>query len=388
MDAWRSAMARAYRSVAELHAAGLLTSAEAAQLSGVEAAYQIRVPRYYADLIDRHAPERCPIRLQALPSLNEQDPELPPWAEAWSRQVFGRPHPWVADAIGDLERLVAPRLTLRYGNRALLHVTPACALYCRFCFRKAHLNDEERVLYAGSLDPALEALTQHPEVRELILTGGDPLALTDVALERLFDKLAAMPHIRQVRLHSRMAVTLPMRLTEELAALCARQPFTVAMVAHFNHPRELTAEALAGLTRMRRRGVPLYNQAVLLAGINDHVDVLAELFQTLYEAGTTPFYLHHPDWTPGTFQFRLPIVRGQELMQALGGRLSGPALPHYVLDLPGGFGKVRLMEAGAAQLMVRQADGRFAGALYRVRPPHTRVQGGAAQIYLDLWRQR
>ena len=292
------------------------------------------------------------------------------------------------DPIGDVTRLVAPRLTLRYGNRALLHVTPACALYCRFCFRKSHLNDDDRTLYAGGLDPALEALRQHPEVRELILSGGDPLALTDEGLRKLFQKVAAMGHIRQVRLHSRMAVTLPMRLTEELALLCAEQPFAVAMVAHFNHPREITPEARAGLARMRRRGIPLYNQTVLLAGVNDRIDTLAELFQTLYENGTTPFYLHHPDWTPGTFQFRLPIVRGQELMQALSGRLSGPALPHYVLDLPGGFGKVRLMEADAAQLLVRQADGRFAGALYRVRSPHTRVPGTNSQLYLDLWRQR
>jgi lysine 2,3-aminomutase len=363
-----------------------VTREESSRLRGIGERFRVRVPRYYAALINSAEGERCPIRLQAIPALGEEDPALPEWAREWSSRAYGRPTPWHADPIGDLERLEAPRLTHRYENRAILHLSSACALYCRFCFRKSHLNDSERALYAGSLEPALEYLAAHPGIRELILTGGDPLSVPDAWLGRLLDRLEGLSSLTHVRIHSRMPVTLPSRLTAGLAAILSGRRFVVSLVAHFNHPRELTREASRAAARLRAAGVPLYNQSVLLSGVNDDAATLAELFQGLYERGVAPFYLHHPDWTPGTFQFRVSIERGRALMRALSGRVSGPALPRYVLDIPGGFGKTELI-GDAARLLETKSDGNLAGALYEVTPPNTR-SAKDRRLYLELWKDR
>ena len=183
-----------------------------------------------------------------------------------------------------------------------------------------------------------------------------------------------------------MAVTLPSRLTPELAELLSRPrgELSVHLVSHFNHPREWTPEARAGLKLLRRAGIPLFNQSVLLSGINDEAETLAGLFQGLYEDGVTPMYLHHPDWTPGTFHFRLSIARGQSLVRELRGLVPGAALPHYVLDLPQGGGKSSLLDA-----TVRKIDdlgrGPIQGAVYELASPQTRA-GRGTPLYLDLYR--
>lgn len=384
-ERWRAELADAYASVEALVRDGLLSAGEAEALGSVAARYQIRIPRYYAKLFDVSLGAACPIRQQALPAPAEDDPTLPDWARAWSQQAFGRDTPWTGDPIGDLDKLAAPRLTHRYGNRAIVHMSTVCALYCRFCFRKAHLNDAERTLYAGSLTPALDYVRAHPEIGELILTGGDPLSLPDAWLGGFLAQLDAIPHLRHVRIHSRMPVTLPSRMTDGLATILTERRVPVALVAHFNHPRELTPLARQELERLRRRGVTLYNQSVLLRDINDRVAPLATLFQDLYDCGVTPFYLHHPDWTPGTFHFRVSIARGRAIMQALAGRLSGPALPHYVLDMPGGLGKTLLMGHAVQPVDARVTDD-LCGALYRVKAPQTRTGGGHDSLYMDLWR--
>ncbi|MBI3543809.1 MAG: KamA family radical SAM protein [Deltaproteobacteria bacterium] len=384
-ESWQQDLLESYSSVEELERAGLLSDRDAERLRALGARFRVRVPRYYAALMDRSAEgrERCPIRAQAIPSLGEQDPLLPEWARRWSARAFGRETPWIDDAIGDLARLAAPRLTHRYGNRAIVHVSSLCAMYCRFCFRKSHLNDAERTLYDGSLDPALEYVAAHPEIRELILTGGDPISLPDAWLARFLARVETIHHVRHVRVHSRMAATLPSRLTPELARALSGRRFVVSLVSHFNHPREWTPEARRGLRRLREAGVPLYNQSVLLRGVNDHADTLASLFQALYEDGVAPFYLHHPDWTPGTFAYRAPVARGLELMRELRGRLSGPALPEYVLDTPGGLGKVAL--TSATKLDERVEDG-LGGALYELTPSNTRDQASGPRLYAEFWK--
>ncbi|MEW6058115.1 MAG: KamA family radical SAM protein [Bdellovibrionota bacterium] len=385
---WQEALANSLASVDELVLEGLLKPHEASQLRNLGTAYQVRLTRYYASLMDNSDQGRgtCPIRLQALPSLGEADPTLPSWAREWSLKAYGREVPWTPDAIGDLTRLAAPRLTHRYGNRAILHVSSMCALYCRFCFRKSHLNSKDRLLYDGSFDAALEYLCAHPEIRELLLTGGDPLSLTDSALERLFDRLEGITHVKHLRIHSRMASTLPHRLTDGLIETLARQRrFKIALVSHFNHPKEFTSFARARLDGVASKGVALYNQSVLLRGVNDDGPILEELFQSLYESGVTPFYLHHPDWTPGTFHFRCSIARGQELMSGLSGRLSGPALPHYVLDLPNGLGKVPLM-ADKIKLIDTRSEPRLEGALYELTPPKTLQKQASTVLYTDFSR--
>jgi lysine 2,3-aminomutase len=379
---WKQHLAQSYSNVNELAQAGLITSAEASRLADLGERFKVRITPYYASLMK---PQRdCPIRLQAIPDLGEEDPALPEWAATWSQKIYGRAAPWHADAIGDVAKLAVPRLTHRYGNRAILHLSSLCAVYCRFCFRKGHLNDDERTLYEGNLDPAFDYLARTPEIRELILTGGDPLSLTDSAFARVLERVGQIPHIRVLRIHSRMAVTLPSRLTAELAQVMGRpRDFSIHLVSHFNHPREWTADARAGLARISEARVQLFNQNVLLAGINDSVECLTELYQGLYEAGVMPFYLHHPDWTPGTFQFRLSVERGQEIARGLRGLLPGPAIPHYVLDIPQGYGKALLLD-GTVKRIDQLREGAIQGDVYELQAPRTRTQQ-PSPLYLDLY---
>jgi lysine 2,3-aminomutase len=387
MPLWRQELRQSLTTVEHLVAAGLVSGPHAQALAQTMGAYRFALPRPYAELIDRQDLGRCPIFRQAVPASQEADKALPEWAQALSQRAYGRPTPWQADAIGDLAHLAAPRLTHRYGNRALLHVSMACALYCRFCFRKAHLKAGEQDLYGGSLEPALAYLGAHPEIDEIILTGGDPLSMVDGWLERLMAQLALLPNIRMVRLHSRMATTLPSRLTEGLWQALAKvgSHQQVALVSHFNHPRELTRAALAHLAAGRRHGVVLLNQATLLHGVNDDVEVLYALCQKLWHGGIVPYYLHHPDWVPATFHFRVAIDRGRALVGQLAGRVSGPALPAYVLDVPFGRGKVRLMETTVRKVPnTFGQDADMEGGLWQIDLPHTRTEQGGSALYLDL----
>ena len=406
-ETWQQELREAPASIEELEQLGVLTSSEVQTLRelGLADRSRLRVPLSTLRLMDQGNPE-CPIRLQSLPSTRELDPVLPEAIRTLSERAYGRPLPWTPDPIGDLDRLASPRLTHRYGNRALLHFSSSCALYCRFCFRKEHLSASEEALYSGSFDEAFRYLSSAPEVRELILTGGDPLTHVDSRLGLFLDRVAReLPAIRTVRLHSRMASSLPSRLTPALAAtLGEERGFAVHFVSHFNHPLELTAEARAGLRRLARAGVTLWNQNVLLRGVNADETVLESLYQSLYETGVAPYYLHHPDWTPGTFGFRVSIEEGRRIVRALKGRLPGPAVPDYVLDLPGGFGKVPLLDtervkrleaddftwslsAGEAKAygLPPQAKGR--ARLYSILPPMTRHSSARSEervLALDL----
>ncbi len=387
---WKAELLHSLSSVEDLVRAGLLTSVEASRLERPSAQYKIRITPYYASLIENR-PD-CPIRQQALPSLSEEDPLLPSWAMEQSQILYQRPHPWHGDAIGDLRNLAAPRLTHRYSNRAILHLSSMCAVYCRFCFRKSHLNDEDRTLYDGSLDASLDYLRSTPTIRELILTGGDPLSLPDAALRKLFMKIAEIPHIRILRIHSRMCVTLPSRCTQGLAELMSEDwPFGITLVSHFNHPKEITPLAIEGLRRMKKAGVTLLNQAVLLEGVNTSQECLVELFQKLYELGVLPFYLHYPDWTPGTFHFRPSIEKAIRLVQGLRGRLSGPALPDLILDIPQGYGKVSLLGTHVRKIRdftptSENSDSRIGGALYQLVASSTRAEKTSSLLYLDLFQ--
>ena len=384
---WQQELLESYTSLEELVRDGFISNAESNSLNGVARDYRVRIPRYYAGLIDKALGARCPIRQQAIPAASEFDVDLPDWARAISQKAFGVDLPWRADAIGDLAKLAAPRLTHRYGNRAILHLSSLCALYCRFCFRKTHLNDREKSLYDGSLDDAFHYLKEHSEIREVILTGGDPLSVTDRVLENLLRRLGEIPHLKSVRIHSRMAVTLPSRITDDLCRVLASTQLVVNVVSHFNHTAELTAPAREALARLRKSGIPLYNQSVLLHGVNDSVDALATLFQELFELGVRPFYLHHADWTPGTFEFRSSIEHGQALMRALKGRVPGPALPDYVLDIPGGAGKISLQDSKIMRLETME-DSKIAGALYQIQTPQVKDQEQSAQsvLYAEFWK--
>jgi lysine 2,3-aminomutase len=303
-----------------------LTEAEAAGAAQVAAVFPVGAPGAYLDRIDPADPSD-PIRRQVVPELAELtvDPRE------------------VEDPIGDLAHSPAPRLTHRYPNRVLLVPTYQCAVYCRHCFRKESLLSSDPYS-ADTLTPALDYIRAHPELREVILTGGDPLVLSNAALEALCQQLEQIDHLRLLRGHSRLPVVQPGRVNAGLVrALRGGGRLQVAVVTHFNHAREIGPETAEAARRLREAGFLLLNQTVLLRGVNDSVGALSELFEALvYTLGVKPYYLHHCDLTRGLAHLRTPIDQGLALMAALRGRLSGLCLPTYVLDLPGGQGKIPL----------------------------------------------
>ena len=318
---WRRHLIDGARRVDDLVARGLVSPADAPGLVRVVEQFRLLVSDYYLSLIDRDDPD-CPIRKQALPDTEEL--------------VYGpqeRPDP-----IGDSAHAAAGILVHRYPDRALLFPTFRCPMYCRYCFRKIALNEDE-IRLQSALDGALTYLGEHPEIHEVILSGGDPLMLSNARLESLLGRLRQVPSIRRLRIHTRFPVTLPMRVDAALAAVLRRHR-PLYLVAHFNHPRELTAEARTAVATLVDAGIVVLNQAVLLAGVNDDSATLASLFGRLADWQVRPYYLHHPDLTLGTGHFRVSIDRGIEIMRALRGRLTGLAWPTYVIDIPGGGGKV------------------------------------------------
>lgn len=245
-----------------------------------------------------------------------------------------------ADPIGDAAHSPVEGLVHRYPDRVLLLPTLLCQVYCRFCFRRETVGDPTRgVLTEARTGAALDWLAAHPEVREVILTGGDPLVLSPARIGRLVVALAGIPHLRVLRVHTRVPLVAPERVTAELVS-ALKSRLATWVVAHVNHPDELTPDGLAACARLIDAGLPMLSQSVLLAGVNDDVDVLARLFQGLVESRIKPYYLHHLDLAEGTGHFRVSLSRGQALVRALRGRISGLAQPTYVLDIPGGHGKV------------------------------------------------
>lgn len=246
----------------------------------------------------------------------------------------------LADPIGDDAHRAAPGLTHRYPDRVILAVTKSCEVYCRFCFRRETVG-ETGPLAEPDLTAALDYIARTPAIREVILTGGDPLSLSPRRIRAILTRLAAIPTVETVRIHSRVPVVAPDRIDEAMTKALAAHPF-LWLVLHTNHAQELTDAARAALARLTAAGIPLLSQTVLLKGVNDGAETLADLFRALIRAKVKPYYLHHCDLAPGTSHFRTTIAEGQAIMAALRGRISGTCLPAYVLDIPGGFGKVPL----------------------------------------------
>ncbi len=300
-----------------------LSPQERAAAEAAAAIHKIRAPKSYLDLIDwDNAAD--PIRLQVIPSPEELE--------------FDEGE--LVDPIADHAFSPIPRLTHRHADRVLLYPTYQCAVYCRFCFRKESLTSIGRGYSREALEAAFAYIESHPEIREVILTGGDPLSLPDKALAEIRARVEAIEHVRLLRIHTRVPVVLPSRVTDEMvAALQGRLMVTV--VTHFNHAREITPATEQACRILRHAGFVLLNQTVLLKGVNDTVDVLEELCRELmYRLGVKPYYLHHGDLARGMAHRRTTIADGQALVRELRARLSGICNPVYVLDLPEGGGKV------------------------------------------------
>ncbi len=281
------------------------------------------VSAFYLSLADPTDPED-PIRRQCIPRTDE--------ARRLSYEL--------ADPLGEGSVRAGPRLLHRYADRALLLLTDRCLSTCRHCFRRAAPPPRGR-LSAAQLEATVRYLEEHPEVRELILSGGDPLTLADSSLGRVLERIRAGRPELALRIHTRAPVVWPPRVSRALAALLAAfRPLRVAV--QVNHPRELSPQCVAALGRLRRRGLPLLGQTVLLRGVNDRLDVLASLMRGLAAAGVRPYYLFQGDLAAGTGHLRVPLGRGLALMRALKAELSPQELPVYALDRPGGGGKVAL----------------------------------------------
>ena len=257
----------------------------------------------------------------------------------------------LADPIGDAAHSPLPGLVHRYPDRVLLKPVLVCPVYCRFCFRREQVGPGAGALTQAQIDAAITYIETRPAIREVILTGGDPLMLAPRRLRTLLGRLAAIPHIELLRLHSRVPVADPARVTPALAeALGSETP--IWLVLHANHAREFTDAARAALRRLHAAGVPLLGQSVLLRGVNDSADALESLFRAMLRSRVKPYYLHQLDPAPGTARFAVPIEEGRALLRSLRGRVTGMAWPTYVLDIAGGHGKVPIgpdyLEAGGA----------------------------------------
>jgi lysine 2,3-aminomutase len=302
---------------------------DAAPLQRVARRYPMRISPYYLSLIEEPGD---PLWRQCVPDERElSDPTA------------------LADPLDEVRLSPTPAVVHRYPDRVLLLAGGDCATYCRFCTRKRKLGCSSMKVSEMDLYAGLDYIAGHTEVRDVLLSGGDPLLLEDDQLEAILLRLRAIPHVEMVRIGSRLPVTLPERITANLCKLLRRFP-PLYLNTHFNHPRELTPQAAAACTRLADAGVVLGNQTVLLRGVNDSADTLANLWRGLLRLRVRPYYLHHMDLVRGTGLFRTRIETGLGILQELRGPLSGMALPHYVIDSPGGRGKIPLLPESILRL--------------------------------------
>jgi lysine 2,3-aminomutase len=310
------------RHPSELIAAGLVAPERANELAAVAERFAVAITPDMAGLIER-GDDNDPIARQFVPD---------------AREMETRPEE-DQDPIGDRRLSPLKGIVHRYPDRVLLKPSHVCPVYCRFCFRREQVGPEGQSLTAAELAAALQYIRARPEIWEVIVTGGDPFLLSPRRLAGIVRALDAIPHLGVIRFHTRVPIVAAERVGPALvAALQAEKAVYVAI--HANHPRELTPNARAACLRLARAGIPLLGQSVLLKGVNDDAAVLEALFRGLATMRVKPYYLHHPDLARGTAQFRPTLEEGQALMRRLRGRVSGLCQPTYVLDLPGGHGKV------------------------------------------------
>lgn len=286
------------------------------------AAFRMAVTPYYASLIDPGDPDD-PIRKVCVPSIQETYPCEND----------------MADPLGEVHDSPVPYIVHRYPDRVLLLVTLCCSTYCRYCTRRRVVGEEDRVITEHALKTALGYIRSHSEIRDVLISGGDPLVMATEKLEHIISELRKIPHVDIIRIGTRVPVVLPMRITEELLTMLRKyQPIWIN--THFTHPKEITPDSARACTSIVDAGIPLGNQTVLLRGINDSPEILKELFLKLVHLRVRPYYLYQCDLSRGIGHFRTTVDEGIEIMHALTGNISGYAVPKFVIDSPGGGGKV------------------------------------------------
>lgn len=325
-------VARSITTVDELVAAGLVAADDEAAAAAVAEHYAIAVTPAMTSLINPSDP-RDPIAAQFVPTAAE----------------LVRTEEERDDPIGDRPFTPLPGIVHRYPDRVLLKVVHVCPVYCRFCFRREMVGPQgDGTLTPEQLAVAMDYIRANAGIWEVILTGGDPLVLSPRRLAEIMLQLATIPHVKVVRIHSRVPVVDPEKIDAAMIDALKQGGKTVYVALHANHPRELSEAARQACARLVDAGIVMVSQTVLLKGINDDVAVLEELMRTFVENRIKPYYLHHPDLAPGTGHFRLSIKEGQALVGALRARLSGLCIPAYILDIPGGHGKVEISERALA----------------------------------------
>jgi lysine 2,3-aminomutase len=287
--------------------------------------FRMAITPYYLSLIDQKDPDD-PVRKQAIPRIAES---------ALSQSDMADPLHEDADA-------PVPGMTHRYPDRVLLLLTDQCAMYCRHCTRRRKAGEHDAPMPRENVEKALDYIRSHPEVRDVILSGGDPLTLGEQRLDEVLQKLSEIPHVDIVRIGTRVPVVLPQRINDELLGVFRKYKF-LWLNTHFNHPHELTPESTAALARIAECGVVMGNQSVLLKGVNDHVDVMKQLVHGLVRNRVRPYYIYQCDLSEGIAHFRTPISKGIEIIESLRGHTSGLCIPTYVVDAPGGGGKIPVM---------------------------------------------
>ena len=306
----------------ELHEWITPTANELEAIEKTEDVFRWNITPYYAQLMDPDDPT-CPVRRQVVPHMEEL-----------GRDIVG-----VIDPLGEVAHSPVKNLIHNYEDRVAFCVTAECAIYCRYCLRKRMVGDAEFFMRKGELQEAIDYIATHDEIRDVLLTGGDPLTFNESNLEWLLSRLRAIDHVEVIRFGTRMPVKLPYRITDELCALL-EEYHPIWLNTHFNHPKELTDDAAAAIDRLKSAGVPIGNQTVLLRGINDDPATMKALCEGLVAMRVRPYYVYQAQLIGGTAHLRAPIEIGMHIMRQLRGRTSGFAIPTYVLDTP--HGKVPL----------------------------------------------
>ena len=326
------------RSVKELIQHKFITAEEETILQPVVANFSLAITDQVHQLIDKTDSED-PIGKQFIPDKQEL---------VTSDKEYG-------DPIGDEIYTTVKGIIHRYPDRCLLLPANVCPVYCRFCFRREKINASMKKLTSEELEAAFNYIREHPEIWEVIITGGDPLILKPETIQKIFKELHSIPHVEVIRIHTRVPVVDSKRINQTMInALSSSKPLYI--ILHANHPREFTPEAISACASIVNAGIPMLSQSVLLKDLNDNIETLSELMRCFIKNRIKPFYLHHADLARGTAHFRTTIAHGQNLVKQLRGRFSGLCQPTYVLDIPGGYGKIPI---GPGYLKEAEVEGQY-----------------------------
>lgn len=333
---WQWQVRNRITSVAMLEKYIKLSQKEKKAIEKVLGKFRMAITPYYLTLMDPEDPN-CPVRMQAIPSINEMH---------ISSHDFNDP----LNEDGDSP---VPGLTHRYPDRVLFLVTDMCSMYCRHCTRRRFAGQTDNERTKSSIDAGIEYIRNHPEVRDVLISGGDAFLISDEKIEYILQKLRSIPHVEVIRFGTRTPVVMPQRITDNLVNMLKKY-HPIWINTHFNHAKEITSETKEAIDKMADSGIPLGNQSVLLRGVNDCVNIMKELVHKLVALRIRPYYIYQCDLSMGIEHFRTPVSKGIEIIEGLRGHTSGFAVPTFVVDAPGGGGKIPVMP----QYLISQAPGK------------------------------